>query len=96
MVAPIRPEEIGLALSGGGFRATLFHVGSLWRLNELGWLPRINRYCSVSGGSITSGLLGLNWDKLNFDGNGIALNYADLIAEPLKRFCAKGMSRLTV
>jgi hypothetical protein len=24
---------VGLALSGGGFRATLFHLGSLWRLN---------------------------------------------------------------
>ena len=28
----------GLALSGGGFRATLFHLGTLWRLNELGLL----------------------------------------------------------
>jgi NTE family protein len=26
---------IALALSGGGFRATLFHIGSLVRLNEL-------------------------------------------------------------
>lgn len=29
---------IGLALSGGGFRVTLFHCGVLWRLNELGYL----------------------------------------------------------
>ncbi len=34
---------IGLALSGGGFRATLFHLGSLWRLNELGYLPKLDR-----------------------------------------------------
>ncbi|WP_044591537.1 hypothetical protein [Bradyrhizobium sp. LTSPM299] len=27
---------LGLALSGGGFRATLFHIGSCWRLIELG------------------------------------------------------------
>jgi len=35
-----RPLErgIGLCLSGGGFRAMLFHVGSLWRLNEAGAL----------------------------------------------------------
>ncbi len=32
---------IALALSGGGFRATLFHLGSLWRLNEMGWLPKL-------------------------------------------------------
>ena len=29
---------IGLALSGGGFRAVLFHVGSIIRLNEFGLL----------------------------------------------------------
>ena len=28
-------DEIGLCLSGGGYRAMLFHVGVLWRLNEL-------------------------------------------------------------
>ena len=29
---------IALCLSGGGYRAMLFHVGSLWRLAELGYL----------------------------------------------------------
>jgi|GEM_PF-5896550 len=29
---------LGLALSGGGFRATLFHAGALLRLNQLGYL----------------------------------------------------------
>ena len=48
---------IGLAFSGGGFRATLFHLGSLWRLNELGYLPKLDRISSVSGGSITAGRL---------------------------------------
>src|SRR5437867_10449977 len=47
----IRPG-IGLALSGGGFRATLFHCGALWRLNELGYLQKLARVSSVSGGSI--------------------------------------------
>jgi len=42
----------GLALSGGGFRATLFHLGAFWRLNELGYLPNLDRVSSVSGGSI--------------------------------------------
>ncbi len=35
-------QGIGLALSGGGFRATLFHLGSIWRLNELGMLADLN------------------------------------------------------
>ena len=43
---------IGLALSGGGFRATLFHIGSCWRLLELGVLPHLHCVSSVSGGSI--------------------------------------------
>jgi len=60
------PEPgIGLALSGGGFRATLFHCGALWRLNELGYLQKLARVSSVSGGSITAGLLGLKWPKLH-------------------------------
>jgi NTE family protein len=50
---------IGLCLSGGGFRATLFHLGALRRLNELGILARADfrTIASVSGGSITSAAL---------------------------------------
>jgi NTE family protein len=55
---------IGLALSGGGFRATLFHCGALWRLSELGYLQRLARVSSVSGGSITAGQLALKWAAL--------------------------------
>ncbi|HQS49818.1 MAG TPA: patatin-like phospholipase family protein, partial [Xanthobacteraceae bacterium] len=44
-----------LALSGGGFRAVLFHCGALMRLNELGVLSRITRISSVSGGAIANG-----------------------------------------
>jgi NTE family protein len=43
---------ISLSLSGGGFRATLFHLGALRRLNELGVLARLKTITSVSGGSI--------------------------------------------
>jgi NTE family protein len=43
---------IGLALSGGGFRATLFHCGALWCLNELGYLPKLNRISSVYAQSL--------------------------------------------
>jgi predicted acylesterase/phospholipase RssA len=45
-------EKLGLALSGGGFRAAFFHVGVLARLAELGVLPRIEVISTVSGGSI--------------------------------------------
>ncbi|HUP63026.1 MAG TPA: patatin-like phospholipase family protein [Thermoanaerobaculia bacterium] len=46
------PEVIGLALSGGGFRAAAFHLGVLKRLRELGLLSRLHILSTVSGGSI--------------------------------------------
>ena len=62
------PEEgIALCLSGGGYRAMLFHVGALWRLNDAGYLPKLTRISSVSGGSITAGVMAMNWAKLDFD-----------------------------
>lgn len=47
-----RPHEAGLCLSGGGYRAALFHLGALRRLHELGVLSKIDTFTSVSGGSI--------------------------------------------
>jgi NTE family protein len=47
------PEpKLGLALSGGGFRAAFFHLGVLARLAELGLLRQIEVISTVSGGSI--------------------------------------------
>jgi NTE family protein len=43
---------IALCLSGGGFRAALFHLGALRRLNELGILSRVDTISAVSGGSV--------------------------------------------
>lgn len=44
--------KVGLALSGGGFRAALFHVGVLARLAELNVLRHVEVLSCVSGGSI--------------------------------------------
>ena len=55
--APRERSGIGLALSGGGFRATLFHLGALRRLNELGILSSLTDISSVSGGSIMAASL---------------------------------------
>src|SRR5713226_2319013 len=57
---PPRPG-IALCLSGGGYRAMLFHVGALWRLNEVGLLKDAKRISAVSGGSITAGYLAVAW-----------------------------------
>ena len=79
---------IGLALSGGGFRATLFHCGSFWRLNEFGYLPKLDRISAVSGGSIAAGRLAVCWHQLQFV-NDIATNLESLIVDPLRSFCER-------
>ena len=83
-------NRIGLALSGGGYRATLFALGSLIRLNELGMLPKIKTITCVSGGAITAGYLAYKWDNLNFDKTtGVADNFFKEVTEPLISLCGK-------
>src|SRR5262249_47967676 len=78
---------VALCLSGGGYRAMVFHLGTLLRLNELGWLKKLNRVSSVSGGSITAGVLGLKWKKLVFDANGQSSNLLEEVIRPVDGFC---------
>jgi predicted acylesterase/phospholipase RssA len=44
--------KVGLALSGGGFRAALYHIGVLAKLAEQDVLRRVEAISCVSGGSI--------------------------------------------
>ncbi|MDE1992777.1 MAG: patatin-like phospholipase family protein [Rhizobiaceae bacterium] len=61
----VLPEDgVALCLSGGGYRAMLFHIGALWRLHETGTLRSVKQISSVSGGSITAGKLALSWNTL--------------------------------
>jgi NTE family protein len=56
--------KIGLALSGGGFRAAAFHLGVLKKLAGLGILENIDNISAISGGSIIAAYYLLN--KENF------------------------------
>jgi predicted acylesterase/phospholipase RssA len=56
-------KRIGLALSGGGFRATLYHLGVIRFLRDAGLLQSISHITSVSGGSILAAHLVQNWDR---------------------------------
>ena len=87
------PEEaagpkpgIALCLSGGGYRAMIFHLGALWRMNQLGFVKKLSRVSSVSGGSITAGVLALAWKNLKFNENDVAGNFEELVVNPLRRF----------
>ena len=84
---PPQPEDgIGLALSGGGYRAMVFHVGALIRLNETALLRKVKRISSVSGGSITAGALGISWKDLAFAGD-VATNF-DIVVARIRKMAA--------
>ncbi|HYO15097.1 MAG TPA: patatin-like phospholipase family protein [Thermoanaerobaculia bacterium] len=54
-------SKIGLALSGGGFRATLFHLGVIRYLRSTDRLKNVSHIAAVSGGSILAAHLAANW-----------------------------------
>ena len=62
--------KIGIALSGGGVRAAVFHLGVLGRLAEDRLLEKITRISTVSGGTLITGLIysiaGNKWPTSGF------------------------------
>jgi predicted acylesterase/phospholipase RssA len=57
-ISPTPLEKIGLSLSGGGYRAATFHLGSMSYLNKLQFgdkrlLEHVKMISTVSGGTIT-------------------------------------------
>jgi NTE family protein len=77
-----------LCLSGGGYRAMVFHIGVLWRLYETGLLRSIKRISSVSGGSITAGQLALAWPSLSFAPESVRSHFIPKFVDPLRAFAA--------
>ena len=89
-------DGIGLCLSGGGYRAMLYHVGALRRLNELGLLSRLAEIASVSGGSITAGVLACAWDQLAFNELGCARNFEAEVSQPIIRMAGVGIDVMAI
>ena len=58
-----RPLRIGLALSGGGFRASIFHLGVIRRLEETGIMKCVHTISAVSGGSIIAAYYVIEMEK---------------------------------
>jgi NTE family protein len=48
-----KSPQVGLALSGGGYRATAFHLGTLKKLYDMDLLKKVDVISTISGGSIT-------------------------------------------
>jgi predicted acylesterase/phospholipase RssA len=83
--------KIGLALSGGGFRASLFHIGVLGKLAELDMLRKIEVLSCVSGGSIIGAHYYLKVQRLlesKSDEQITRQDYIDLVAEIIEEFLA--------
>ena len=55
-------KRIGLALSGGGYRAAAFCIGTLKKLHELGILQKVSFLSTISGGSIAGAYFCLSED----------------------------------
>ncbi len=102
MVEPARatqtlPERnrLGLALSGGGFRAAFFHIGVLARMAELDLLRQVECISTVSGGSVVGAMYYLKVRKLlmqTLDAQISSQAYVDLVQE-LQREFFEGVSR---
>lgn len=90
----VERNKKGLALSGGGFRATLYALGSLTRMNEDGLLTELDTVTAVSGGAIVAGYLMLKWGELDFEEidkdkrRYKATNFHEVIVKPLLEFCS--------
>jgi NTE family protein len=69
----------------------LFHLGTLWRLNDAGYLHKLARVSSVSGGSITAAVLALAWRDLHFSAGtpAVAQNFKELVVAPLRDLATK-------
>lgn len=88
-------HRIGLALSGGGFRATAFHLGVFRKLQEMGILWKLDLLSCVSGGSIAGGFLAANWrddtalERLDTYLRSTSIAVASVIAGALNPFASR-------
>ncbi|CCK25542.1 hypothetical protein BN159_1163 [Streptomyces davaonensis JCM 4913] len=65
---PTTTDPLAVALSGGGFRATLSALGFLRLVADAGLLSQLRYASSVSGGSLANGLLATHYPALKAQG----------------------------
>ena len=96
--APDRHEHrpgVALCLSGGGFRAAVFHLGALRRLNELGVLGKLDVISGVSGGSIIAAHLATRLTPWPKPGAYVA-DWKDRIAKPFRAIVRRDICTLPI
>lgn len=77
-----------LCLSGGGYRAALFHLGALTRLNELGLLAQTETVGAIAGGSILAALLAA---RLSWPLRGPCRDWSEGVAEPMRAIARRSV-----
>nr|MBA2697037.1 patatin-like phospholipase family protein [Actinomycetota bacterium] len=78
---------------GGGFRAALFHLGAVQRLDELGILGRLRTVSAVSGGALVANLLAhpaLEWPGPDGPDHRVG-GLTEHVVEPLRRLTARNV-----
>jgi len=86
---------IGLCLSGGGFRASFYHIGILAKMAEKGLLRKVEVISTVSGGSILGVAYYILLKRLlesKADTDIVCQDYVDLVAE-LETSFKKGVAK---
>jgi len=86
LIDSVKAGKVGLALSGGGFRAALFHIGTLMRLAELDVLRHVQVISTVSGGSIVGMMYYLMLKREFKKDGGQSIDYVELVKELKKKF----------
>lgn len=82
-----------LCLLGGGYRAALFHLGALTRLNELGLLARTETVGAVAGGSILAALLAA---RIPWPLHGAYREWHESVAEPMREIAQRNRRARTL
>src|SRR5262245_25329587 len=83
---PKLPERsLAVSMSGGGHRATLFVLGALMYLVDAKANAFVTSIASVSGGSLTNGMVGQNLNFRQTDGDGFRSRVAAPLATQIAR-----------
>lgn len=93
-IASQRTRGRALCLSGGGYRAALFHLGALWRLQQREWLADVELISSVSGGSIVAAWLARRYLELREGEASFAdwcrqVDFRQAVVEPFRAVVAR-------
>ena len=78
-------KSLAVSMSGGGHRATLFVLGALMYLVDVKANAFVSSIASVSGGSITNGMVGQNLDFRQTNGDEFRSRVASPLATQIAR-----------